>query len=241
VTAAVPPPPLLEIDSVGAGYGKGQVLHGVSLSVGAGETVALLGRNGAGKTTTMRCIAGLLAPSAGRIRFGGQDLRGLPPHAVARLGLSLVPEHRGIFAALTVEENLRLGARRGSPWSVDAAFAMFPALAARRRTPGGKLSGGEQQMLAIARALMPGPRLLLLDEPTEGLAPVIVERLVALLLELKAGGLPMLLVEQSLEVCRAVADRHAIIDEGRIVWAGDAKALGAAEEVVRRHLTLEEV
>nr|WP_246513926.1 ABC transporter ATP-binding protein [Neoroseomonas soli] len=230
----------MELDAVEAGYGKSRVLHGVSLSVADGETVALLGRNGAGKTTTMRCIAGLLAPAQGRITFAGRDLRGMPPHAVARLGLSLVPEHRGIFAALSVEENLRLAARRGSPWTFDTAMTMFPALAARRRTPGGKLSGGEQQMLAIARALMPGPKLLLLDEPTEGLAPVIVERLVGLLKELKANGLPMLLVEQSLEVCRAVADRHAVIDEGRIVWTGDTEALGNATDMVRRHLTLED-
>ncbi len=223
-----------------AGYGKSRVLHGVTLSIGAGETVALLGRNGAGKSTTMRCITGLLRLQAGRVVFGGRDLRGMPPHAVARLGLSLVPEHRGIFAALTVEENLRIAARRGSRWTFEAAMAMFPQLAARRRTPGGKLSGGEQQMLAIARALMPGPRLLLLDEPTEGLAPVIVERLVALLRTLKDEGLPMLLVEQSLEVCRAVADRHAMIDEGRIVWTGDTQALAAADDAVRRHLTLEE-
>ncbi|MCC7281972.1 MAG: ABC transporter ATP-binding protein [Acetobacteraceae bacterium] len=231
---------MLELDAIEAGYGKSQVLHGVSLSVGAGETLALLGRNGVGKTTTLRCIAGLLAPRAGGISFEGQGLGGLAPHQVARRGLMLVPEHRGIFASLTVEENLRLAARRGSRWRLDDALAMFPALAARRQTAGGKLSGGEQQMLAIARALMPGPKLLLLDEPTEGLAPVIVERLVALLQELKAGGLPMLLVEQSLEVCRAVADRHTVIDEGRIVWSGDTAALNAAKEVVRRHLTLEE-
>jgi branched-chain amino acid transport system ATP-binding protein len=231
---------LLELEGVEAGYGKSQVLHGVSLQVGAGETVALLGRNGAGKTTTMRVITGLLPRRSGRVSFDGQDLHGLPPHKVARLGLSLVPEHRGIFAALTVEENLRLAVRRGSPWSFDDALAMFPSLAERRKTPGGKLSGGEQQMLAIARALMPGPRLLLLDEPTEGLAPVIVERLVALLLQLKKGGLPMLLVEQSLEVCRVVADRHAVIDEGMVVWSGDTAALAASDDVVRRHLTLED-
>jgi branched-chain amino acid transport system ATP-binding protein len=232
--------PLLELREVQAWYGKSHILHGVSLAVAPGETVALLGRNGAGKTTTMRAVTGLLRQVEGAIRFGGQDLRGLPPHVVARRGLSLVPEHRGVFAALTVEENLRLAARRGSPWGLDAAWEMFPALAGRRRTPGGRLSGGEQQMLAIARALMPGPRLLLLDEPTEGLAPVVVQRLVALMRALKARGLPMLLVEQSLEVCRAVADRHAIVDEGRIVWTGDTPALGAAEDVVRRHLTLEE-
>jgi branched-chain amino acid transport system ATP-binding protein len=232
--------PVLEIEALEAGYGKSQVLHDVSLTVGAGETVALLGRNGAGKTTLMRSIAGLLPPRAGRIRFAGQALAGLAPHAVARLGISLVPENRGIFASLTVEENLRIAVRRGSPWDYGAALAMFPALAGRLRTPGGKLSGGEQQMLAIARGLVMGPRLLLLDEPTEGLAPVIVERLAALLRSLKPTGLSMLLVEQSLEVCRAVADRHAVIDEGRIVWSGDTVALNAATDVVRRHLTLED-
>jgi branched-chain amino acid transport system ATP-binding protein len=232
--------PLLELQGVHAWYGKSHILHGVSLAVGAGETVALLGRNGAGKTTTMRAITGLMRSLQGTIRFDGATLTGLAPHAIARRGLSLVPEHRGIFAGLTVEENLRLATRRGSPWTLETAWEMFPALAGRRRTPGGRLSGGEQQMLAIARALMPGPCLLLLDEPTEGLAPVIVERLVALMLALKARGLPMLLVEQSLDVCRAVADRHAIIDEGRIVWTGDTPALGAAGDVVRRHLSLEE-
>jgi branched-chain amino acid transport system ATP-binding protein len=231
---------LLEIEGLDAGYGKSQVLHGVSLAIGAGETVALLGRNGAGKTTMLRCVAGLLPARGGHVRFNGQVLAGLAPHRVARLGISLVPENRGIFAGLTVEENLRIAARRGSRWDFGAVLGMFPALAGRLRTPGGKLSGGEQQMLAIARALVMGPRLLLLDEPTEGLAPVIVERLVALLRELKAGGLPMLLVEQSLEVCRALADRHAVIDEGRIVWSGDTEALDAASQVVRRHLTLEE-
>jgi branched-chain amino acid transport system ATP-binding protein len=232
--------PLLDLQGVHAWYGKSHILHGVSLAVGSGETVALLGRNGAGKTTTMRAITGLMSSLKGGICFDGTALAGLPPHAIARLGVSLVPEHRGIFVGLTVEENLRLAARRGSPWTLEAAWEMFPALAGRRRTPGGKLSGGEQQMLAIARALMPGPRLLLLDEPTEGLAPVIVERLVTLMLALKTRGLPMLLVEQSLDVCRAVADRHVIIDEGRIVWTGDTAALGAAGDVVRRHLSLEE-
>jgi branched-chain amino acid transport system ATP-binding protein len=231
--------PLLGVAGLHAWYGKSHILHGLSLEVGAAETVALLGRNGAGKTTTMRALCGLLRSARGSARFDGAELLGRPPHAIARSGLSLVPEHRGIFASLTVEENLRIAHRRSSRWSPEAAWEMFPALADRRRTPGGKLSGGEQQMLAIARALMLGPRLLLLDEPTEGLAPVIVERLVALLRGLKADGLPMLLVEQNLEVCRAVADRHAILDEGRIVWTGDTAALAAAGEVVSRHLTLE--
>jgi len=231
--------PLLDLRDVQGWYGKSHILRGVTLQVGAGETVALLGRNGAGKTTTLRAASGLLGHVAGTRHFAGRDIAGAPSHVIARAGLCLVPEHRGIFAALTVDENLRLARRGGSPWDIDAVLAMFPALAARRRTMGGKLSGGEQQMLAIARALVNGPRLLMLDEPTEGLAPVIVDRLVEIMLDLKRQGLPMLLVEQSLAVCRAVADRHAILDEGRIVWTGDNAALDAADAVVERHLTLE--
>ena len=150
-----------------------------------------------------------------------------------------MPENRGIFAGLTVEENLGIAVRRGSAWDIERVWTLFPALAERRRTAGGKLSGGEQQMLAIGRALVTGPSVLLLDEPTEGLAPVIVERLVALLRELRANGLTILLVEQSLAVCMAVADRHAIIDQGRIVWQGDTAALQAAADIRARHLTLE--
>jgi branched-chain amino acid transport system ATP-binding protein len=232
--------PLLDIAGLNAWYGKSHILHGVTLALMPGETLALLGRNGAGKTTTLRAVMGLLPAIRGSIRFDGRDLGGMPTHAIASLGLSLVPEHRGIFAALTVEENLKLARRASSPWTVASAWEMFPSLEQRRKMAAGKLSGGEQQMLAIARALMPGPRLLLLDEPTEGLAPVIVERLVAIMLELKSKGLPILLVEQSLDVCRAVAGRHAIIDEGRIVWTGDTAALAAAEDVVRQHLTLED-
>jgi branched-chain amino acid transport system ATP-binding protein len=166
-------------------------------------------------------------------------LLGLPTYEIARRGLSLVPEHRGIFGTLTVEENLSLAATKRSRWQIEDIYDMFPALAERRRTPGGKLSGGEQQMLSIGRALVTGPKLLLLDEPTEGLAPVIVERLVSLIKDLKAQGLSMLLVEQSLDVCMAVADRLQIIDGGRIAWEGDGPSLAAADEVRGRHLTLE--
>jgi len=232
--------PLLEISDLHAWYGKSHVLHGVSLSLMPGETVALLGRNGVGKTTTLRSVMGLLSNLKGTILFDGRNLKGMPTHAVASLGISLVPENRGIFATLTVEENLNLAWRSSSRWSVASVWEMFPALQERRRTYAGKLSGGEQQMLAIARALMPGPRLLLLDEPTEGLAPVIVERLVATMRELKVAGLPILLVEQSLDVCRAIAERHVIIDEGCVVWSGDTQALDSAGQIVREHLTLEE-
>jgi len=231
--------PILSVVGLNGWYGKSHILQGIDLAVGNGELLALLGRNGVGKTTTMRAIAGTLGRTEGEVLLGGTSILGRPAHAIARQGLSLVPEHRGIFGTLTVEENLTLAARKGSPWSVDRIWSMFPSLADRRRTPGGKLSGGEQQMLAIGRALVTGPKLLLLDEPTEGLAPVIVDRLVEILQELKATGLSMLLVEQSLAVCTAVADRFAILDGGRIVWQGDGPALMAAEDVRARHLTLE--
>jgi branched-chain amino acid transport system ATP-binding protein len=207
--------PILSVTGLHGWYGKSHILQGVDLAVGNGELLALLGRNGVGKTTTMRAISGTLGRAQGDVRLGGVSILGQPAHSIARKGLSLVPEHRGIFGTLTVEENLSLAARRGSPWSVERIWSMFPSLANRRRTPGGKLSGGEQQMLAIGRALVTGPKLLLLDEPTEGL------------------------VEQSLAVCTAVADRFAILDSGRIVWEGDGSALISAEDVRARHLTLE--
>ena len=231
--------PMLSVTGLHGWYGKSHILQGVDLVVGNGELLALLGRNGVGKTTTMRAISGTLGRTEGDVRLAGLPILGQPAHVIARRGLSLVPEHRGIFATLTVEENLSLAARRGSLWSVERIWSMFPSLANRRRTPGGKLSGGEQQMLAIGRALVTGPKLLLLDEPTEGLAPVIVDRLIEILRELKAAGLSMLLVEQSLAVCTAVADRFAILDGGRIVWQGDVSALMSAEDVRARHLTLE--
>ncbi|HMO27809.1 ABC transporter ATP-binding protein [Enterovirga sp.] len=230
---------LLEAKGLNGWYGKSHILQGVDITIRDGELVALLGRNGAGKTTTMRALTGLLPRIEGSLVFDGRDILGRPTHEIARSGLSLVPEHRGIFGSLTVEENLNLAARSGARWSVANVFEMFPALAGRRKTPGGKLSGGEQQMLSIGRALVTGPKVLLLDEPTEGLAPVIVDRLVELMGELKALGLSMLLVEQSLDVCMAVADRLLIIDGGTIVWEGDGEALAAAADIRDRHLTLE--
>jgi branched-chain amino acid transport system ATP-binding protein len=231
--------PLFDAQQIHAWYGKSHIVQGVNITIRDGELVALLGRNGTGKTTTMRAITGLLPRTEGSIAFAGENLLGLPTHEIARRGLSLVPEHRGIFGTLTVDENLLLAASRRSRWQVEHIYEMFPALAQRRRTPGGKLSGGEQQMLSIGRALVTGPKLLLLDEPTEGLAPVIVDRLVGIIRDLKAEGLSMLLVEQSLDVCMAVADRLQIIDGGRIVWEGDGPSLAAADEVRGRHLTLE--
>ncbi len=230
---------LLEARGLQGWYGKSHILQGVDMTIHDGELVALLGRNGAGKTTTMRALVGLLPRIEGQILFAGETILGVQTHEIAQRGLSLVPEHRGIFASLTVEENLNLAAQKRAKWNVADIYTMFPSLGARRRTPGGKLSGGEQQMLAIGRALVTGPRLLLLDEPTEGLAPVIVDRLVDLIGELKKAGLAILLVEQSFNVCMAVADRCQIIDGGRIVWEGDSAALAAASDVRDRHLTLE--
>ena len=209
--------PLLSLDDVHAHYGKSHVLQGVSLQVREGELVTLLGRNGAGKTTTLKAIAGVVPASRGQLHFGGQPLGRLATHQVAQRGVCLVPEHRGIFKLLTVEENLLLAQRKKSPWQLQDVYRIFPRLKERRLNGGGQLSGGEQQMLAIGRALMNAPRLLMLDEPVEGLAPVIVEEIVAQLKTIKAAGVTILLVEQNLEVCTQLADRHYIIEQGCIV------------------------
>jgi branched-chain amino acid transport system ATP-binding protein len=230
--------PALVVRDLNAWYDKSHILHGVHVDVRWGETLAILGRNGAGKTTMLRSIMGLLRIE-GTVTFDGQSLARLQTHEIARRGLALVPENRAIFSTLSVQENLRIAYRAASPWTPDAAVELFPSLGKRWKTPGGRLSGGEQQMLAIARALMSNPRLLLLDEPTEGLAPVIVDQLVELIGILKTRGLTILLVEQNIDVCRAVADSHAILDEGRIVWTGSGTDLDSAGEVLTRHLTLE--
>ena len=227
---------ILDVDNLHAHYGKSHVLQGVCFTVGNGELVTLLGRNGAGKTTTLKSIAGVVAPTQGRVTFVGKPLQGQASHVIARQGVCLVPEHRGIFKLLTVEENLMLGLRKSSPWQLDDVYRIFPRLKERRRNGGGQLSGGEQQMLAIGRALMNDPKLLMLDEPVEGLAPVIVEEIVAQLKTIKAAGVAILLVEQNLEVCTQLADRHCILEQGRIVYTADNASFLADDEVKDRYL-----
>lgn len=226
----------LEVRDLHSHYGKSHVIQGVSLNLRAGELVTLLGRNGAGKSTTLKSIVGVVPPTGGEVSFDGQALRGQPPHRIAQRGLCLVPEDRGIFKLLTVEENLLLGQRRSSPWQLEDVYRIFPRLKERRRNGGGMLSGGEQQMLSIGRALMNHPRLLMLDEPVEGLAPVIVEEIVAQLKTIKQTGLPVLLVEQNLEVCTQLADRHYIIEQGRIVYEGSNADFIADAAVKDRYL-----
>jgi branched-chain amino acid transport system ATP-binding protein len=225
-------PVALTLDDVHGYYGKSHILQGVSLEVRAGEIVCLLGRNGAGKTSTLKAASGLLTPRGGRVRFQGTDVTGWPAHRIARAGLNLVPEDRGIFSLLSVEENLGVAARKGSPWGMRDIYAMFPRLEERRRNGGAQLSGGEQQMLSIARALLNGPKLLMLDEPVEGLAPVIVEEIVAQIRAIRAAGVPILLVEQNLAVCTSLADRHYILELGRVAYAA-ANADFIADDAAR--------
>ena len=220
--------PLLEIEDLHGWYGESHVLHGLSLAVGRGETVALIGRNGAGKTSTLRAVMGLLPRREGAIRLGGADILRLPRHRIARHGIGYVPEERGIFASLTVAENYELLPRVGpGGMSDDAIQRIFPNLRERRGAYGGTLSGGEQQMLAIARVLRAGPRIVLLDEPTEGLAPVIVGRIAAMLTALKREGMTMLLVEQNVHFARTLADRFFLMENGRIVDAFDRSEIAA--------------
>jgi branched-chain amino acid transport system ATP-binding protein len=222
----------LSLDGVQGFYGKSHILQGVSLTVRDGEIVCLLGRNGAGKTSTLKAISGLLPPRGGHVRFHGTDVTGWPAHRIARSGLTLVPEDRGIFSLLSVEENLAIAARKGSRWCLRDIFAMFPRLEERRRNGGAQLSGGEQQMLSIARALLSGPKLLMLDEPVEGLAPVIVEEIVAQIRAIRDAGVPILLVEQNLAVCTSLADRHYILELGRVAYAA-TNADFVADEAAR--------
>jgi branched-chain amino acid transport system ATP-binding protein len=227
---------ILQVEDVHGYYGKSHILQGVSLQVDAGEVVTLLGRNGAGKTTTLKSIVGVVPPAQGRVLFEGQLISGLPSYKIAARGVCLVPEHRGIFKLLTVEENLTMAARKESAWGLDEVYTIFPRLKERRRNGGGQLSGGEQQMLAIARALMTHPRVLMLDEPVEGLAPVIVDEIVAQLRQIKATGMSIILVEQYLEVCTQLADRHYIVEQGRIVYSGSNAAFLADDGVKDRYL-----
>ena len=226
---------MLEVDGIHTYYGDSHVLHGVSLRVAPGEAVALLGRNGAGKTTAIRSIVGFTPPRAGRVVFEGQAIERWPAYRIARRGLALVPQGRRIFAPLSVRENLLLGAR-SEGWTLARVFELFPRLRERQAQLGGTLSGGEQQMLAIGRALLTNGRLLLLDEPSEGLAPLIVREIGAILTALKAERLSLLLVEQNYHLALRVADRVYVMNKGKIVYEGTPAGLEAADEVKRRYL-----
>ena len=232
---------MLEIEGINTYYGDSHVLRGVSLSVRQGEVVCLLGRNGAGKTTTILTAMGYLQPRSGRIVYGARDITALEPYEIARLGVGYVPQERGIFPSLTVSENLTVFARRGKNgggWSLKRIYQLFPALETRSANLGFQLSGGEQQMLSIARALMLNPELLLLDEPSEGLAPMILQQIVTALKGLKNEGLAILLVEQNLPAALALGDRHHVLNKGEICYSGSSAELDGNEAVLRDLLSV---
>jgi branched-chain amino acid transport system ATP-binding protein len=236
----MPDAPLLELNGVETCYGRSQVLFGLSLIVAPGEMVTLMGRNGMGKTTTVRSIMGLTPANAGSIRFAGEDIRAIPSYRVAQLGIGLVPEGRQVFPNLTARENLvATAANRGEiadPWTLDKVCALFPRLGQRIDSMGNLLSGGEQQMLAVGRALMTNPRLLILDEATEGLAPLIRAEIWRCLGRLKADGLAVLVIDKNVEALTRLADRHYLIERGRVVWTGTSPELAAAPNVQHRYL-----
>ena len=233
---------LLDVEGLHAHYGQAHVLQGVDLRIEPGSVLALMGRNGAGKSTTLKAIMGLVPPSGGAVRLAGEALSGLGPHEIARRGLGYVPEDRRIFTELTVMENLEVGRRAARPgipaWTPERLFELFPNLAAMRDRPGGRMSGGEQQMLTIARTLMGKPSLVLLDEPSEGLAPVIVEQMARAILSLKREGLTVLLCEQNLHFATLVSDRAAIIEKGAVRYEGTMAALQADEAVRAQYLSV---
>ena len=229
---------MLKVEGIETSYGPSQVLFGIGFEVNRGEVVTLIGRNGMGKTTTVRSIMGMTPPHGGSITFEGRALRGLPPFRIARLGLGLVPEGRGIFSTLTVWENLTATSSPGRArrWTLDTVTALFPWLLERRNQLGAHLSGGEQQMLAIARALMTNPELLILDEATEGLAPLIRAEIWRVLQKLKAAGQSILLIDKNLKALTRLADRHYVIERGRVRWSGDSRALVANYADIRRYV-----
>ncbi|HEY0615351.1 MAG TPA: ABC transporter ATP-binding protein [Candidatus Elarobacter sp.] len=234
--------PLLSLDRVSTNYGKIRILRDVSLTVGEGEVVALLGLNGAGKTTTMRSILGLTPPRAGTIRYGGRDITGWPAYKVARLGVGYVPEGRRMFKDLSTLENLQLAENgRGGEWTIARVFQHLPKLAELRSRKSGRLSGGEQEMLSIGRALVANPQLLLVDEPSQGLAPLVVEEVYRILGELKKTGHAILLVEQNALLALRIADRAYVLDGGRVVHAGSAAKLAADRDRIRTLMGLDVV
>jgi branched-chain amino acid transport system ATP-binding protein len=239
--------PTLAVENLCAWYGAGQILYDVNLEVGRGEVVALMGRNGAGKSTTMKAIMGMLGRRSGTVRLNGRDISSLKPFEIARLGIGFTPEDRRIFSGLTVLENLDIGLQSprsfedGSAapaWTTDALFQLFPNLAEMRHRLGGRMSGGEQQMLTIARTLMGNPLIVLLDEPSEGIAPVIVEEIANTIVELKKRGLSILLSEQNVGFAQAVSDRAYMLEKGQIRWAGTVAEVAANEEIQRNYLAL---
>ena len=233
---------MLEVAALDAWYGQAQILYGVSLSVGAGECVALVGRNGAGKSTTMKAVMGLLAKKRGRVAFRGHDVSAWPAYRIARLGLGWVPEDRRVFTELTVRENLavaRQPARDGAPeWTPEKLYALFPNLGAMPERPGGRMSGGEQQMLTVARTLMGNPYLVLLDEPSEGVAPLIVEEMARMIVALKQAGVAILLSEQNLHFAQLVSDRAVVLEKGEVKFEGAMHDLMRDEALQRAHLSL---
>ena len=228
---------MLVVDTIHTYYGASHILHGVSLNVAEGAVVALLGRNGAGKTTTLRSVMGLTPPRRGSIRFNGADMAGKKPHMMARLGVSYMPETRGILSSLSVLENLTLAqGRRSGPWTLERVFELFPGLYERRSNGGSQLSGGEQQMLAIARALLLNPALLILDEPTEGLAPIIVRDIMERLKTVKQDGMTILLVEQNFHFATRLADHVYVLGKGAVQWSGSAADILAESSVQKTWL-----
>jgi branched-chain amino acid transport system ATP-binding protein len=233
---------LLKVSGLCAGYGHAQALFGIDFDVRQGEVVTLLGRNGMGRSTTVKCLFGLLPALAGEIRFAGTLLSGLPSHRIARLGLGLVPEGRQIFPNLSVEENLVATARAApaasalQPWTLSRVYAFFPRLQERQRHLGSQLSGGEQQLLALGRALMTNPRLLVLDEATEGLAPLIREEIWHALTALKNEGLSQIVIDKNINALRKFADRHFVLEKGQVVWQGNAQQLASSPQLIHQYL-----
>ncbi|WP_432451929.1 MULTISPECIES: ABC transporter ATP-binding protein [unclassified Agarivorans] len=228
----------LVINNLHSFYGKSHILNGIDLAIESGEIVTLLGRNGAGKTTTLKTIVSIVKAQQGEVLLDEENLVGKEIYEIARRGIALVPEHRGIFGILSVEENLKIAINKRSPWSLEDIYQMFPRLKERRKNGGNALSGGEQQMLAIARALVNAPKFLLLDEPTEGLAPVIVDEIIRILAQIRAAGVGVLLVEQNLSVCEKLADKHYVIELGEIVYQGSQTEFSKQDEIKNRYLAV---